>query len=98
MKHLNTSSKIQIGQFIKALFNKSTPLYIKALIGLALTYTIVPVDLLPDFLGPLAFLDDAAVLGLLTTLAMKLLEQHQNQEQSKHQDLLESPKHSSRTN
>ncbi|MGY4104635.1 YkvA family protein [Ignavigranum ruoffiae] len=90
MKYLNTAHNIQTGEFIKALFTKSTPLYIKGMIAFALIYTIVPVDLLPDFLGPLAFLDDAVVIGLLTKLAMHLLERHQNQQITDQGQIIES--------
>lgn len=70
-------SKVSLSKFIRALFQKETPTYIKAVIGLALAYTVFPIDVLPDILGPIGFADDAAILGLLTTVAMKLLDNHQ---------------------
>lgn len=73
-------SKLTLAKFIKALFSKATHNYIKLIIGLALTYTVLPLDFIPDLLGPLGFSDDAAVLTLLTTLAIHLLEIHQNQQ------------------
>ena len=68
------SSKTTLGKFIKALFKKETPLYIKGMVGVALAYTIFPLDILPDIFGPLGFADDAAVIGVLTTVAMSLLD------------------------
>ena len=35
----------------------------KVIAALALGYVISPIDLLPEFLGPIGFLDDALVLG-----------------------------------
>ncbi|WP_233487702.1 YkvA family protein [Aerococcus sp. 1KP-2016] len=73
---MKQTSKMNIRTFIKALFNKETPTYIKAISGMALLYTIFPADVLPDIFGPLGFVDDAAVIGILTTVAMTLLENH----------------------
>lgn len=70
------ASKMTLTKFIRALFSKETPNYIKAIVGVALAYTVFPVDVLPDLLGPLGLADDAAVIGLLTTIAMTLLDNH----------------------
>ena len=79
-------SKTTIGKFIRALFPKDTPGYIKAIIGAAVAYTIFPIDVLPDVLGPIGFLDDAAILTALTSLAMTLLENHKAEENTKKTD------------
>ncbi|MGY0836701.1 YkvA family protein [Aerococcus urinaeequi] len=73
---MKQTSKMTLGKFAKALFNKETPTYIKAITGLALAYTIFPADILPDIFGPLGFVDDAAVIGILTTIAMSLLDNY----------------------
>ena len=73
---MKQTSKMTLGKFAKALFNKETPTYIKAITGLALAYTIFPADILPDIFGPLGFVDDAAVIGILTTIAMSLLDKY----------------------
>lgn len=78
----NNFSKLTLGKFIKALFSKATPNYIKLIIGIALSYTFLPLDFIPDLLGPLGFADDAAVITLLTTIAMHLLENYQRQQTS----------------
>jgi len=72
------SSKMTLSKFIRALFSKDTPNYIKLIIGVAVAYTVFPVDVLPDIFGPLGFADDAAVIGLLTTVAMTLLDNYNN--------------------
>lgn len=73
---MKQTSKLTLGKFLKALFNKETPTYIKAITGMALAYTIFPADVLPDIFGPLGFVDDAAVIGVLTTVAMSLLDNY----------------------
>lgn len=70
------NSKTTLGKFIRALFSKETPVYIKAIVGAAVAYTVFPIDVLPDFLGVVGLVDDAAVLGVLTTVAMTLLDNH----------------------
>lgn len=81
MKHtLKNNSKTTLGKFVRALFKKETPTYIKGMVGIALAYTILPLDVLPDILGPLGFADDAAVIGLLTTVAMSLLDNYNNKQ------------------
>lgn len=81
MYAMKQTSKMTLGKFAKALFNKETPTYIKAITGLALAYTVFPADVLPDIFGLLGFVDDAAVIGVLTTIAMSLLD-HYNEKQS----------------
>ena len=70
------TSKTTLGKFIRALFSKETPTYIKAIVGVAGAYTVFPIDVIPDILGIVGYADDAAVLGLLTTVAMTLLDNH----------------------
>lgn len=72
------TSKTTLGKFIRALFSKETPTYIKAIVGVAVAYTVFPIDVLPDILGIVGYADDAAVLGLLTTVAMTLLDNYNN--------------------
>ena len=71
-------TKTTLSKFIRALFSKETPTYIKAIVGVAVAYTVFPIDVLPDILGIVGYADDAAVLGLLTTVAMTLLDNYNN--------------------
>ncbi len=43
--------------------DKTTPLYVRAVLMGALAYFIVPTDVIPDFIVGLGFTDDAAVLA-----------------------------------
>lgn len=70
---MTKQSKTSMMTLVKALFKRETPLYIKGTVALALAYTVFPLDVLPDIFGPLGFADDAAVIGVLTTIAMTLL-------------------------
>jgi hypothetical protein len=50
---------------------KETPWYAKALAGLAIVYALSPIDLIPDFIPVLGYLDDVIILPLLVALAVK---------------------------
>ena len=52
------------------------PLYVKVLIGLIVLYALSPIDLIPDFIPILGYLDEAILLPILITLALKLIPQH----------------------
>jgi len=45
----------------------------KLFIGLTLLYAVSPVDLIPDFIPVLGYLDDLLILPLLITLAVKMI-------------------------
>jgi uncharacterized membrane protein YkvA (DUF1232 family) len=48
------------------------PWYAKLLIGLVLAYTFSPIDLIPDFIPVLGFLDDLLIVPLGIALALKM--------------------------
>ena len=52
------------------------PFYIKALIGVIVIYALSPIDLIPDFIPILGYLDEAILLPILITLALQLIPQH----------------------
>lgn len=79
MKHIKTKeTKMTLTKFIRALFSKDTPTYIKGIVGLAVAYTVFPIDAIPDLFGVVGLADDAAIMGVLTTIAMTLLDNHNN--------------------
>jgi len=50
-----------------------TPWYAKALGVLVVAYALSPIDLIPDFIPVLGYLDDAVLLPALIWLAVKML-------------------------
>ena len=50
-----------------------TPWYAKALGGFVVAYALSPIDLIPDFIPVLGYLDDVVLLPLLIWVAVKLI-------------------------
>ena len=56
-----------------ALKKKKTPIYAKILAGLTIIYGLSPVDLIPDFIPVLGYIDDLIILPALVTLTVKMI-------------------------
>ncbi len=56
-----------------ALKKKETPWYAKVVAGVAVAYALSPIDLIPDFIPVLGYLDDILILPLLVMTAIKLI-------------------------
>ena len=56
-----------------ALRNPFTPWWIKMLIALVVAYALSPIDLIPDFIPVLGYLDDLILLPIFIWLAIQLL-------------------------
>lgn len=50
-----------------------TPLVAKALLGLAVGYALLPVDLIPDGIPVIGYLDDLVVIPLLVLAGLRLV-------------------------
>jgi uncharacterized membrane protein YkvA (DUF1232 family) len=50
-----------------------TPWYARALVLLVVAYALSPIDLIPDFVPVLGYLDDLVIVPLGITLALKLI-------------------------
>ncbi|SHM20039.1 YkvA family protein [Flavobacterium xinjiangense] len=58
---------------ILAYSDKRTPLSAKIIIGLTVGYLLSPIDLIPDFIPVIGYLDDLLIVPLLITLSIKLI-------------------------
>ena len=56
-----------------ALKDPATPLIAKIAAGLAVAYALSPIDLIPDFIPVLGYLDDLLIVPALTALAIHLI-------------------------
>ena len=61
-------------KFYKAILkDRRTPRLSKFFLGLAITYALSPIDLIPDFIPVIGFIDDIIIVPLLILIAIKLL-------------------------
>lgn len=56
-----------------ALRHPATPLFVKAFVALIVGYALSPIDLIPDFVPILGYIDDLILLPLGITLALRML-------------------------
>jgi len=67
----------EVKVFIPALFlamkKKETPRAAKLMAALTVAYALSPVDLIPDFIPVLGYLDDLLILPMLAAIAIKLI-------------------------
>lgn len=56
-----------------ALNKKETPWYAKILAILTIGYALSPIDIIPDFVPVLGYLDDVIILPLMITATIKLI-------------------------
>jgi uncharacterized membrane protein YkvA (DUF1232 family) len=57
---------------------REVPWYIISSIGAALLYVLTPIDLLPDFIPLIGYIDDASVFALCLNLARKEVKKYQD--------------------
>jgi len=75
--------------------NKQTPLSAKILIFIVLSYALSPIDLIPDFIPILGYLDDIILIPLGISLSIKLIPKkiwEQAKEQAESSDIKKLPK------
>jgi uncharacterized membrane protein YkvA (DUF1232 family) len=73
--------KRELQLYRNILADSRTPRLTKVLLGSAVAYAVMPLDLIPDFIPVLGHLDDAIIIPVLIFLAFKtiprsLLEEH----------------------
>ena len=65
--------KTDIPAVFLALKEKKTPWYAKILAAIVVVYAFSPVDMIPDFIPVLGYLDDVIILPALITLCVKCI-------------------------
>lgn len=73
LKEIAGKLQAQIPALFLALKDKGTPPAAKLAAGLAVAYALSPVDLIPDFIPVLGYLDDLLILPALIALAVRLI-------------------------
>lgn len=65
--------KTDIPAVFLALKDRKTPLIAKITAGITVAYALSPIDLIPDFIPVLGYLDDVILLPALIALTIKLI-------------------------
>ena len=65
--------KKEIPAVFLALKDKETPIVAKMLAAVTVGYALSPIDLIPDFIPVLGYLDDVILLPALITITIKLI-------------------------
>ncbi|MCQ2592922.1 MAG: DUF1232 domain-containing protein [Treponema sp.] len=65
--------KTDIPAVFIALKHEKTPLLAKILAGITVAYALSPIDLIPDFIPIIGYLDDLILLPILVTWTIKLI-------------------------
>lgn len=65
--------KTDIPAVFLAMKHKGTPWLAKVLAGVAVAYALSPVDLIPDFIPVVGYLDDLLILPALVVLIVKMV-------------------------
>lgn len=65
--------KKDIPAIMIALKDRETPIMAKILAGIVIVYVLSPVDLIPDFIPVLGYLDDLIILPALIALTIKMI-------------------------
>ena len=83
--------KMDIPALFLALKDSDTPIIAKILAGITVAYALSPVDLLPDFIPVLGYLDDIILLPMLVALTIRfiltdVLEKNRKQAEGMWQD------------
>ena len=65
--------KSDIPAIFLSLNDKETPIVAKIFAGITVVYALSPIDLIPDFIPVLGYLDDVIILPMLVALTIKFI-------------------------
>ena len=75
LKERAANLKRDIPAVFLALKSKKTPLFAKIMAAVTVAYALSPIDLIPDFIPVLGYLDDVLLLPGLVALTLRLIPQ-----------------------
>lgn len=75
LKEKAKALKIYIPALFLAMKKPETPLTAKIMAGITVAYALSPIDIVPDFIPVLGYLDDLIILPLLVALTIRLIPQ-----------------------
>jgi len=73
LKEKANNLKIYIPAIFLAMGKKETPILAKIAAGITILYALSPIDIIPDFIPVLGYLDDLIILPILAALTVKLI-------------------------
>ena len=73
MKKRAKKLKTDIPAVFISLKDKDTPILAKVFAGITIAYALSPIDLIPDFIPVLGYLDDVILLPALIAVTVKLI-------------------------
>ncbi len=73
LKHTAQALKLQVAALYYAYRDPRTPWYARAFAALVVAYAFSPIDLIPDFVPVLGYLDDLVLVPLGVWLALKMV-------------------------
>lgn len=73
MKRTGLAIKGELDVYRRVLKDKRTPRIAKILLGLAIGYLLLPVDIIPDFIPVIGHLDDLIIVPVLVIIALKMI-------------------------
>jgi len=73
LKEKANAIKIYIPALFIAMKKKETPITARIVAGITVGYALSPIDVIPDFIPVLGYLDDIIILPLLAAWAIKLI-------------------------
>lgn len=73
IKELSRKLKLKIKAVYLAYKNENTPKIAKIFAAITVAYALSPIDLIPDFIPIVGYLDDLIILPLLIYISVKLI-------------------------
>lgn len=73
LKHKAKKLKTEVIALYIAFNDKRTPLLPKIIIAITISYALSPIDLIPDFIPILGYIDDLIILPFLIYISIKVI-------------------------